>query len=88
MVKFRSAEEKRRENFRSEISRYVPEGLVAGMEDDPPHCEITASYLTDRLPILTREDIGGRISPLLLSSHTVLYDTYVGLFQNLKSPSL
>ena len=30
LAKFRTVEEKRRENFRAEIARYLPPGLITG----------------------------------------------------------
>ncbi|KAJ3281443.1 hypothetical protein HK104_011463 [Borealophlyctis nickersoniae] len=57
LAKFRSQEEKRRENFRNEISRYLPSGLINGLDDKPPYCEISVSNTKDGLPAITREDI-------------------------------
>jgi hypothetical protein len=59
LAKFRMQEEKRRENFKSEILRYLPAGLIMGLEDRPPYCEISVSNTKDNLPNLTREDLAG-----------------------------
>ncbi|KAJ3411326.1 hypothetical protein HDV05_002390 [Chytridiales sp. JEL 0842] len=57
LAKFRIQEEKRRENFKNEILRYLPTGLIKGLEDRPPYCEISVSNTSDSLPNLTREDL-------------------------------
>ncbi|KAJ1536955.1 hypothetical protein HK096_005741, partial [Nowakowskiella sp. JEL0078] len=57
LARFRSQEEKRRENFTVEILKYLPEGLLVGLDSPPPLCEISVSNTTDRLPQLNRSDI-------------------------------
>ncbi|KAJ3112204.1 oligomeric, coiled-coil, peripheral membrane protein [Phlyctochytrium bullatum] len=57
LAKYRGQEEKRRETFRNEISRYLPAGLVTGLDDKPPYCEITVSNTKDTLPNITKDDI-------------------------------
>ncbi|KAJ3192763.1 hypothetical protein HK101_005999 [Irineochytrium annulatum] len=57
LAKFRSQEEKRRENFKGEIERYLPQGVVKGLEDKPPSCEISVSGTKDGLPDISRNDV-------------------------------
>ena len=59
LSKFRAQEERRRNNFKGEISRYIPAGLIAGLDDKPPYCEISVSHTKDNLPNISREDIIG-----------------------------
>jgi hypothetical protein len=59
LSQFRAIEEKRRETFKNEISRYLPKGLITGLFDAPPYCEISVSNSKDTLPNLTRHDISG-----------------------------
>ncbi|KAJ3370288.1 oligomeric, coiled-coil, peripheral membrane protein [Kappamyces sp. JEL0680] len=54
---FRSQEQRRRETFKSEIFRYIPSGLINGLDDPPPFCEISVSNTKDTLPNLALEDI-------------------------------
>ncbi|KAJ3202029.1 hypothetical protein HDU67_000840, partial [Dinochytrium kinnereticum] len=57
LAKYRTQEEKRRENFKNEIIRYLPVGLVSGLDDRPPYCEISVSNTKDSLPNVTKDDI-------------------------------
>ncbi|KAI8853000.1 hypothetical protein BC829DRAFT_430285 [Chytridium lagenaria] len=57
LAKYRTQEERRRENFKNEIIRYIPVGLVTGLDDRPPYCEISVSNTKDTLPEVTRDDI-------------------------------
>jgi hypothetical protein len=54
---FRAQEQRRRDTFKGEIFRYVPQGLILGLEDTPPYCEISISNTKDTLPVLGMEDI-------------------------------
>eukprot|EP00842_Homolaphlyctis_polyrhiza_P005260 jgi/Hompol1/5735/HPOL_002525-RA len=57
LSKMRVLEERRRTNFKNEIARYLPVGLVKGLDDPLPVCEFGVSGTHNRLPDLTREDI-------------------------------
>ncbi|KAJ3270043.1 hypothetical protein HDV01_000591 [Terramyces sp. JEL0728] len=57
LSQFRANEERRRETFKIEISRYLPNGLISGLDDPPPYCEISVSNTKDTLPNLVLEDI-------------------------------
>ncbi|KAJ3026849.1 hypothetical protein HDV00_011577, partial [Rhizophlyctis rosea] len=63
MEGFRKGEERRRENFVKEIGRYLPEGLIKGLDEPPPKCEIlvsgtgTTANSPSLLPKLERKDI-------------------------------
>ncbi|KAJ3254343.1 hypothetical protein HK103_007225 [Boothiomyces macroporosus] len=59
LSQFRSNEERRRETFKNEIARYIPNGLISGLDDPPPYCEISVSNTKDTLPNLVLEDITG-----------------------------
>ena len=61
-AKFRSQEEKRRENFKAEITRYLPKDLIPGLDDSPPYCEVSISNTTDKLPEITKDDISSNVS--------------------------
>ncbi|KAI8912443.1 hypothetical protein EDD86DRAFT_201364 [Gorgonomyces haynaldii] len=56
---FRAMEDLRRENFKQEILRYLPSGLIQGLEDRPPVCEIAVSNTKDNLPQLQISDLDG-----------------------------
>ncbi|KAG0303445.1 oligomeric, coiled-coil, peripheral membrane protein [Dissophora globulifera] len=56
MSRFRQLEQRRRDSFRTEVSKFVPV-VVPGLEDVPPYCEINALNTRDRLPSFTREHI-------------------------------
>ncbi|TPX30381.1 hypothetical protein SmJEL517_g06033 [Synchytrium microbalum] len=57
LSKFRAQEERRRETFKAEIGAYLPAGLIRGLDDKPPYCEISVSGTKDGLPLLAKEDI-------------------------------
>ena len=57
LIKFRNLEEKRRENFNHEISRYLPAGIIKGFDDKLPTSEIKISNNADNLPDITLGDI-------------------------------
>ncbi|KAI8924046.1 hypothetical protein BC831DRAFT_467737 [Entophlyctis helioformis] len=57
LSRFKAQEERRRENFRAEIARYLPNGVVQGLDDLLPACEISVSNTKDSLPQLGRDDI-------------------------------
>jgi autophagy-related protein 11 len=54
---FRSQELRKRDTFKAEIFRYIPHGLVNGLDDPPPYCEISVSNTKDSLPNLVLEDV-------------------------------
>lgn len=54
---FRTQEQRRRDTFKSEILRYIPAGLIQGLEEAPPYCEISVSNTKDSLPNLVTDDI-------------------------------
>ena len=54
---FRAQEQRRRDTFKGEIFRYVPQGLIDGLDESPPYCEISVSNTKDALPALGMEDI-------------------------------
>jgi hypothetical protein len=57
LAQFRTQEERRRETFKNEIFRYLPVGLIEGLEDSPPYCEVSVSNTRDALPNLSLDDI-------------------------------
>jgi autophagy-related protein 11 len=57
LQKFRQLEDRRRENYSTEIVKYLPVGLISGLDDTPPYCEISVSNTKDTLPELTKQDI-------------------------------
>ena len=57
LSQYRSLEQKRRETFKAEIIKYIPTGLVSGMDDPTPFCEVSISNTKDNLPNITIEDI-------------------------------
>ncbi|KAJ3388310.1 hypothetical protein HDU92_001559 [Lobulomyces angularis] len=57
LAKFRAHEEKRRRNFTSEISRYIPNGLIHGLDGKPPFCEVSITNSNESLPNLTSNEI-------------------------------
>ncbi|KAI9366784.1 hypothetical protein DFJ73DRAFT_2669 [Zopfochytrium polystomum] len=57
LAKFRRQEEKRRDNFKGEIVRYLPAKLVTGLDDKVPSWEIQVSNTKDNLPNITRNDL-------------------------------
>jgi predicted nuclease with TOPRIM domain len=57
LAQFRAQEERRRETFKNEISRYLPVGLIDGLEDPPPYCEVSVSNTRDALPNLSLDDV-------------------------------
>ncbi|KAJ3224620.1 hypothetical protein HK099_008165 [Clydaea vesicula] len=71
LAKFRAHEEKRRRNFTSEISRYIPNGLIhgflivlnnvinilLGLDGKPPFCEVSITNSNESLPNLTSNEI-------------------------------
>lgn len=61
LARFRLLEEKRRENFKTEIVQYLPPGLISGLDDKPPLSDITISNAQDTLPLITTTDIMGII---------------------------
>ncbi|TPX52556.1 hypothetical protein SeMB42_g01328 [Synchytrium endobioticum] len=72
LSKFRAQEERRRENFKAEIGMYLPSGLIRGLDDKPPYCEISVSGTKDGLPSLNREDISDfekLVSSIRMSIH-------------------
>ena len=54
---FRNQEQRRRDTFKSEILRYIPVGLIQGLDESPPYCEISVSNTKDSLPNLKIDDI-------------------------------
>ena len=54
---FRAHEQKRRDTFTNEILRYIPHGLISGLDEPPPYCEISVSNTKDSLPNIRPEDI-------------------------------
>ena len=54
---FRTQEQRRRDTFKSEILRYIPTGLIQGLDEAPPYCEISVSNTKDSLPNLVTDDI-------------------------------
>ncbi|KAJ3182175.1 oligomeric, coiled-coil, peripheral membrane protein [Gaertneriomyces sp. JEL0708] len=54
---FRSLESSRRESFQNEIGRYLPSGVILGLDDPPPACSVHLSHTTDTLPNIARMDI-------------------------------
>ncbi len=61
LARFRLVEEKRRENFKTEIVQYLPPGLIVGLDDKPPLSDITISNTQDNLPSISTTDIMGDI---------------------------
>lgn len=59
LSQFRAQEQRRRDTFKTEIARYLPQGLINGLEDSPPYCEISVSNTKDALPNLVLDDIIG-----------------------------
>ena len=59
LSQFRLMEQKRRETFKSEIMHYIPSGLISGMDDSPPYCEVSLSNTKDTLPNIGIEDVTG-----------------------------
>lgn len=57
LAKFRMLEQKRRENFTNEISRYLPQGIIRGLDDTLPISDIKISNTVDNLPDITLADI-------------------------------
>jgi Lhr-like helicase len=57
LAKFRMLEQKRRENFNNEISKYLPQGIIQGLDDAIPTSDIKLSTTLDNLPDITLEDI-------------------------------
>ncbi|KAI8897515.1 hypothetical protein BC833DRAFT_649501 [Globomyces pollinis-pini] len=57
LSQFRSQEERKRYTFKNEIARYLPNGLITGLDDPPPYCEISVSNTKDSLPKLVLDDI-------------------------------
>ena len=57
LAKFRLVEERKRDNFKAEISRYLPPGLVKGLDDKPAVSDITLSHPQDNLPCITQSDL-------------------------------
>ena len=57
LSRFRLQEEKRREIFKNEIFMYLPSGLIGGLEDKLPSCDIAISNTKDSLPPITRTDL-------------------------------
>ena len=73
LSKFRTLEEHRRTNFSSEIIRYLPNGLITGLDDKTPFCEISVSNTKDSLPMLTKQDLAEfefAISNIKVSGHS------------------
>ena len=64
LVKFRMLEQKRRENFSNEIYRYLPNGLIKGLDDTLPTSDIKILNAVDNLPDITLLDIQGTSSKL------------------------
>ena len=61
LAQFRLMEQKRRETFKAEIMHYIPAGLVKGMDDSPPYCEVSLSNTKDTLPNIGMDDINGKL---------------------------
>lgn len=59
LAKFRMLEQKRRENFNNEISRYLPDGIVHGLDDPLPSSDIKIANAVDNLPDITLMDVQG-----------------------------
>ncbi|KAJ1548939.1 hypothetical protein HK405_012595, partial [Cladochytrium tenue] len=57
LAKFRRQEEKRRDNFKGEIVRYLPNKLVTGLDDKVPSWEIQVSNTKSNLPDISRVDL-------------------------------
>jgi hypothetical protein len=62
LAKFRMLEQKRRENFHNEIARYLPVGIIQGLDDTLPTSNIKISNTVDNLPDITLADIQSNIS--------------------------
>lgn len=62
LAKFRMLELKRRENFTNEISRYLFDGLIQGLSDELPTCDLKMSNAVDNLPDITYSDVQGNIN--------------------------
>ncbi|KAI8817657.1 uncharacterized protein EV422DRAFT_508743 [Fimicolochytrium jonesii] len=71
--KFRIQEEKRRDTFRNEIVKYIPNGLIEGLDDRPPYCEVSLSNTKDKLPSVSREDLND-FEKLVSSIHATLVE--------------
>lgn len=54
--RFRMQEQSRRDHYRTEFARVIPIQLEA-MDDTASYCEVSASSVRDRGPILTRDDV-------------------------------
>lgn len=57
LKQFRTGELRRRDTFKAEIFRYIPAGLINGLDDLPPYCEFSISNTKDTLPGLNLDDI-------------------------------
>lgn len=60
LSKFRALEDRRRDNFKTEILRYLPLNVISGLDDRPPYCEISVSNTKDTLPDINKQDIVGK----------------------------
>jgi hypothetical protein len=59
LSQFRLQEEKKRDAYKAEIAQYLPEGLISGLDDSSPYCEVAVSNARDNLPQLKVEDLNG-----------------------------
>ncbi|CAG8458641.1 3546_t:CDS:10 [Diversispora eburnea] len=77
MSEVRNFEQRRRDNYRLEIKKYVPIDIPA-LDDSPPICEVTTVNSDNRLPSFSKDDIQSflnmiiQIRPLVMSQASFL----------------